>query len=77
MLTTLVFTMSCNIVPKYRLGEGLVFFAMSTSVGTPLEPLESLFAISYLANYTFQSMMMLTPGPIASSLVCCFLQKTQ
>ena len=45
MLTMLVFTISSNIVPKSRLGEGIVFFAMSTSVGTTMGPLISPFRI--------------------------------
>ncbi|MGJ9459863.1 MFS transporter [Oceanobacillus sp. CF4.6] len=72
MLTILVFTISSNIVPKSRLGEGIVFFAMSTSVGTTLGP---LIAISYLANYSFQSLMMLTLGLMAFSLLCSFFTK--
>ena len=72
MLTILVFTISSNIVPKSRLGEGIVFFAMSTSVGTTMGP---LIAISYLANYSFQSMMMLTLGLMAFSFVCSFFTK--
>ncbi|WP_335422145.1 MFS transporter [Bacillus sp. JJ1566] len=72
MLTILVFTMSSNIVPKSRLGEGIVFFAMSTSVGTTLGP---LIAISYLAKYSFKSMMMLTLGLMAFSFVCSFFTK--
>jgi MFS family permease len=72
MLTTLVFTISSNIVPKSRLGEGIVFFAMSTSVGTTIGP---LIAISYLANYSFRSMMMLTLGLMFFSFVCSFFTK--
>ena len=72
MLTNLVFTISSNIVPKSRLGEGIVFFAMSTSVGTTLGP---LIAISYLANYSFRSMMMLTLGLMTFSLLCSFFTK--
>ena len=72
MLTILVFTISSNIVPKSRLGEGIVFFAMSTSVGTTMGP---LIAISYLANYSFRSMMMLTLGLMAFSFVCSFFTK--
>lgn len=72
MLTNLVFTISSNIVPKSRLGEGIVFFAMSTSVGTTIGP---LIAISYLANYSFQSMMMLTLGLMFFSFVCSFFTK--
>ena len=72
MLTILVFTMSSNIVPKSRLGEGIVFFAMSTSVGTTMG---RLIAISYLANYSFRSMMMITLGLMAFSLLCSFFTK--
>ena len=72
MLTILVFTISSNIVPKSRLGEGIVFFAMSTSVGTTMGP---LIAISYLTNFSFQSMMMVTLGLMAISLVCSFFTK--
>ncbi|WP_249872293.1 MFS transporter [Oceanobacillus saliphilus] len=72
MLTILVFTISSNIVPKSRLGEGIVFFAMSTSVGTTMGP---LIAIAYLANYSFLSLMMLTMGLMAFSLLCSFFTK--
>ena len=72
MLTILVFTISSNIVPKSRLGEGIVFFAMSTSVGTTMGP---LIAISYLANYSFHSMMMLTLGLMSFSFVCSLFTK--
>lgn len=72
MLSSLVFTISSAIVPKSRLGEGIVFFAMSTSVGTTIGP---LIAISYLANYSFQSMMMITLGLMFFSFVCSFFTK--
>ncbi|WP_409274951.1 MFS transporter [Neobacillus sp. SCS-31] len=72
MLTILVFTISSNIVPRSRLGEGIVFFAMSTSVGTTMGP---LIAISYLANFSFNSMIVLTLGLMAFSLVCSFFTK--
>src|SRR3954464_14063895 len=72
MLTILVFTISSNIVPKSRLGEGIVFFAMSTSVGTTMGP---LIAISYLAKYSFRSMMMITLGLMFFSFLCIFFTK--
>jgi len=72
MLTNLVFTISSNIVPKSRLGEGLVFFAMSTSIGTTIGP---LIAIAYLANYSFKSMMVVTLGLMIFALVCSFFTK--
>ncbi|MGE7666932.1 MFS transporter [Ureibacillus composti] len=72
MLTNLVFTISSNIVPKSRLGEGLVFFAMSTSIGTTIGP---LIAIAYLANYSFKSMMVVTLGLMLFALGCSFFTK--
>lgn len=72
MLTILVFTISSNIVPKSRLGEGIVFFAMSTSVGTTIGP---LIAISYLANFSFHSMLVLTLILMAFSFVLSFFTK--
>src|SRR5690606_16190325 len=72
MLTNLVFTIKSNIVPKSRLGEGIVFLAMSTSVGTTLGP---LIAISYLARFSFRSMMMLTLALMCFSLLCSFFVK--
>lgn len=74
ILTNLVFTISSNIVPKSRLGDGLVYFAMSTSVGTTLGP---IIAISYLENNSFQSMLMITMGLMAIALVCSFFTKTR
>lgn len=72
MLTILVFTISSQIVPKSRLGEGIVFFAMSTSVGTTMGP---LIAILYLSNFSFRSLMLLTLGMMSFSLLCSFFTK--
>lgn len=64
MLTNLAFTISSNIIPKARVGEGIAFFTMATSVGSSIGP---FIAISYLTNYSFQSMMLLTLGLIVLS----------
>lgn len=69
VLTILVFTISSQIVPKSRLGEGIVYFAMSTSVGTTMGP---LIAITYLTYYSFRSLMMVTFGLMAISLLFSF-----
>lgn len=57
VLTNLLYTISSSLVPRSRLGEGLVLFAMATSIGASIGP---MIAIAYLANYTFHSMLMLT-----------------
>lgn len=72
MLTILVFTISSNIVPKSRLGEGIVFFALSTSVGTTLGP---LIAITYLTNFSFKSMMLVNLGLMSFSFICSLFTK--
>ncbi|WP_053362480.1 MFS transporter [Bacillus sp. FJAT-27251] len=72
MLTNLLFTISSNIVPKSRLGEGIVYFAMSTSVGTTLGP---LIAIAYLAKYSFRSLMLLTMALMFFAFLCSFFTK--
>lgn len=74
MLTNLVFTISSNIVPKSRLGEGLVYFALSTSVGTTIGP---LIAISYLERFSFRSMILITLGLMAFSFICSLFTKTK
>lgn len=74
MLTNLVFTISSNIVPKSRLGEGLVYFALSISVGTTIGP---LIAIAYLERFSFRSMILITLGLMAFSFICSLFTKTQ
>lgn len=69
MLTNLVFTISSNIIPKARLGEGTVFFTMATSIGTTIGP---FIAISFMADYSFQSMLVLTLGLMIFSLMGSF-----
>ena len=72
MLTNLVFTISSNIVPKSRLGEGLVYFALSTRVGTTIGP---LIAIAYLERFSFRSMILITLGLMAFSFICSLFTK--
>ena len=72
LLTNLLYTLSSSMVPSSRLGEGLVFFAMSTSIGTSLGP---MFAIAYLANYSFKSMLVITLFLMFFSFICSLLIK--
>lgn len=72
MLTNLFFTLSSSLVPSSRLGEGIVFFAMSTSIGTTLGP---MIAIAYLANYSFKSMLLITLVLMLFSFVCSLFIK--
>jgi MFS family permease len=72
MLTNLLFTLSSSLVPSSRLGEGIVFFAMSTSIGTTLGP---MIAIAYLANYSFKSMLLITLVLMLFSFICSLFVK--
>src|SRR4051812_18057531 len=72
MLTNLVFTISSAIIPKARIGEGTMFFTMATSIGTTLGP---FIAISFMANYSFQSMLALTMVLLIFSLMGSFSTK--
>lgn len=72
VLTNVLYTMSSSMVPSSRLGEGLVFFAMATSIGTSLGP---MFAIAYLANYSFHSMLMITLVLLIFSFIVSLLIK--
>lgn len=72
LLTNLLYTLSSSMVPSSRLGEGLVFFAMSTSIGTSLGP---MIAIAYLANYSFKSMLIITLFLMFFSFICSLLIK--
>ena len=75
MLTNLLYSLSSTMVPSSRLGEGLVFFAMSSSIGTSLGP---MIAIAYLANNSFKSMLIITIILMAFAFICClFLKREQ
>jgi MFS family permease len=75
MLTNLLYTMSSTMVPSSRLGEGLVFFAMSSSIGTSMGP---MIAIAYLANNSFKSMLIITIFLMVFAFICIlFLKRKQ
>src|SRR6478609_8172366 len=75
MLTNLLYTLSSTMIPSSRLGEGLVFFAMSSSIGTSLGP---MIAIAYLASNSFKSLLIITIILLTFALIgCLFLKREQ
>lgn len=54
IITVLLFTLSSSLVPSARLGEGLVFFAMATSIGLTVG---NMLAISFLGRFSFQALL--------------------
>jgi predicted MFS family arabinose efflux permease len=56
IITTLLATMATNIIPRERLGEGVGYFGMATSLGASLSP---VLALSILHSYSFQSVLII------------------
>lgn len=49
--TTLLATVVTNVVPNHRLGEGIGYYGMATSVGTTIGPMVALFFIHSVSFY--------------------------
>ncbi|GIN56182.1 MFS transporter [Lederbergia ruris] len=50
-ITTLLATLATNLIPSSRLGEGIGYFGMSTSIGSTLGP---MLAISMIHSFSFK-----------------------
>lgn len=57
IITTLLSTMATNIIPNRRLGEGIGYYGLSTSLGTSLGP---LLALSLMASFSFHVLILLS-----------------
>ena len=57
IITTLLATMITNIIPRDRLGEGVGYFGMATSLGASLAP---VLALSLFHSYSFNSVLLFT-----------------
>ncbi|MFJ7974912.1 MFS transporter [Peribacillus sp. NPDC096379] len=66
IITVLLFTISSSLVPSSRLGEGLVFFAMATSIGLTVG---NMIAISYLGRFSFQSLLIVILSLVLLSFI--------
>ncbi|MGP9041829.1 MFS transporter [Cytobacillus kochii] len=53
-ITTLLATITTNLIPDHRLGEGIGYFGLATSVGTTSGP---FLAISMINVYSFESVL--------------------
>ncbi|KRG14055.1 MFS family permease [Lederbergia galactosidilyticus] len=51
LITTLFATLATNLIPSSRLGEGIGYFGMSTSIGSTLGP---MIAISMIHSFSFK-----------------------
>lgn len=72
--TTLLATFATNLIPHERIGEGIGYFGMATSLGTTLGP---MFALSFLHAYSFNSLLILTAGiVIFTFIISLFIKNT-
>lgn len=59
IITTIFSTMATNIIPAHRLGEGIGYYGMATSVGTSLGP---MLALALLQVFSFNMLIVLSVG---------------
>lgn len=59
IITTIFSTMATNIIPAHRLGEGIGYYGMATSVGTSLGP---MLALALLQVFSFNLLILLSVG---------------
>lgn len=57
ILSTVLSTMATNIIPTKRLGEGIGYYGLATSVGTSIAP---MLALSILQFYSYNMMILLS-----------------
>ncbi|MGO4889304.1 MFS transporter [Anaerobacillus sp. MEB173] len=72
IITTIFSTMATAIIPSHRLGEGIGYYSMATSVGTTLAP---MFALSILQFYSYNLMITLSITLTLASLFLCLFVK--
>lgn len=59
IITTIFSTMATNIIPAHRLGEGIGYYGMATSVGTSLGP---MLALALLQVFSLNLLILLSVG---------------
>lgn len=57
IITTIFSTMATNIIPTHRLGEGIGYYGLATSVGTSLGP---MLALALLQVFSFNLLIILS-----------------
>ncbi|PTI88721.1 MFS transporter [Mammaliicoccus vitulinus] len=75
VITTLLATLATNLIPEERIGEGIGYFGMATSLGTTLGP---MIALSVLHSFSFKSLLFITMFLIVVSFIfSLFIKNTQ
>lgn len=73
IITTVLSTLATNIIPVKRLGEGIGYYGLATSVGTTVAP---MFAISMLQLYSYNLLIILSIVMTIAALVLSFFVNT-
>ncbi|WP_246202520.1 MFS transporter [Virgibacillus doumboii] len=72
IVSTIFATMATTIIPVKRIGEGIGYYGMATSVGTSVAP---MFALSILQFFSYNAMIILSVILTIAALVLCFFVK--
>lgn len=74
ILSTILSTMATNIIPASRLGEGIGYYGLATSVGTSLAP---MIALSLLQLYSYNLLIIVSIVLTIATLIISFFTKAQ
>ncbi|MFJ8257888.1 MFS transporter [Peribacillus asahii] len=72
LVTTLLATLVTSHIPSERIGEGIGYFSMATSLGASLAP---VVALSMIHSFSFNSLLLLAIAIIISILGCSMFIK--
>lgn len=72
LVSTLLATFATNLIPQKRLGEGIGYFGMATSLGTTLGP---SLALTFVHSFTFQVTLLVTTGIAAFAFIISLMIK--
>lgn len=72
IITTIFSTMATNIIPTHRLGEGIGYYGLATSVGTSLGP---MLALALLQVFSFNLLIILSIVLTISTLILTLFVK--
>lgn len=73
ILSTVISTMATNIIPTNRLGEGIGYYGLATSIGTSIAP---MLALSILQFYSYNMMIGLSVILTIATIVISIFVKT-
>lgn len=73
IITTIFSTLATNIIPIKRIGEGIGYYGLATSVGTSIAP---MVALSILFYYSYNLLILLSVILTGVTLILSFLIKT-